>query len=207
MSEVSLRPALPEDAHVGGRAVYAAGPRLYQHLFARDEASSVRLLRDLWPLPGHLLSHTWATVAELNGRVAGTLLGYTGRQERRAVGHTLRALIRLIRLPGLFRVVPGAIDMLALSPSPGPDTFYVAALAVEPWARQRGVGRRLLRGAEELAREWGCTHCALDVVVGNEPAANLYRQEGYDVVETHRSERVARATGIQGSRRMVKLLR
>jgi len=207
MAEISMRPALPGDADIGGRAVYAAGPRLYRHLFGRDEAGTVRLLRDLWPLPGHLLSHTWATVAELNGRVAGTLLGYTGSEEGQAVRRTVRALVRLVGLRGLLRMVPGAIDMLALSPSPGPDTLYVAALAVERWARQRGVGRRLLRGAEDLARERDCTHCALDVVVGNEPAENLYRQEGYDVVETHRSERVARATGIQGSRRMVKLLR
>ncbi|MEN0111395.1 MAG: GNAT family N-acetyltransferase [Planctomycetota bacterium] len=52
-------------------------------------------------------------------------------------------------------------------------------LAVVPAARGRGVGRALLRAAEEEARRRGCCKLTLVVLEHNDPARKLYESEGY----------------------------
>ena len=203
---ITLRPALPEEAHLGAHATYSADPGLYRHVFARDETATLQVLEQLWPLPGHHLNHSWATVAELSGEVAGMMLACTGRDERRGVWKTVRAVSRFVGPWGLLRMVPGSLDLLSTAPAVASDAFYVITLAVFPWARRHGAGRRLLEAAEQLAQERGCGECALDVAVGNQPAEKLYVSEGYSIVAAHRSDRLAGLAGIDGYRRMVKPL-
>jgi len=56
---------------------------------------------------------------------------------------------------------------------------FIAYMAVEPHARRRGVGRRLLEEAERLARERDLPALALMVTEGNESARALYARAGF----------------------------
>jgi ribosomal protein S18 acetylase RimI-like enzyme len=56
---------------------------------------------------------------------------------------------------------------------------FVAYMAVEPYARRRGVGRALLAAAEDAARERGLPFLALMVTEDNLSARGLYAQAGY----------------------------
>jgi ribosomal protein S18 acetylase RimI-like enzyme len=56
---------------------------------------------------------------------------------------------------------------------------FVAYMAVEPDARERGVGRALLRAAEEGARAAGLGYVSLMVTEQNLPAVALYERGGY----------------------------
>jgi ribosomal protein S18 acetylase RimI-like enzyme len=61
----------------------------------------------------------------------------------------------------------------------GLQQAFVAYMAVEPHARRRGIGARLLGAAEEAARASGLSHLALMVTEDNAPARELYAQAGY----------------------------
>jgi ribosomal protein S18 acetylase RimI-like enzyme len=53
-------------------------------------------------------------------------------------------------------------------------------LAVLPPYRGRGIGRALLRAAEEHARLQGCCRLTLEVLESNAGARALYRRFGFD---------------------------
>jgi aminoglycoside 6'-N-acetyltransferase I len=54
---------------------------------------------------------------------------------------------------------------------------------VLPHARRRGVGRALVKGAEDWARAQGCTEFASDMLVTNEVSAAAHRALGFEEVE------------------------
>lgn len=52
-------------------------------------------------------------------------------------------------------------------------------LAVHPQDQGKGLGKRLLQFAEDLARQQGNTSIRLDVYTGNPGAVTMYRRAGY----------------------------
>jgi len=57
--------------------------------------------------------------------------------------------------------------------------WYIAAVAVHPDYRRRGIARRLISRAIEHARGHGAQVCILDVRADNVPAYELYRSFGF----------------------------
>ncbi len=60
------------------------------------------------------------------------------------------------------------------------DECYVANVAVVRKYRRRSIGKKLLRYAEERAKERGCSFISLEVRAGNKSAIALYTSEGYE---------------------------
>ena len=58
---------------------------------------------------------------------------------------------------------------------------FVAYMAVEPWARGRGIGSRLLSAAEDEARRRGLPYMGLMVTEDNAAARRLYERAGYTI--------------------------
>ncbi len=50
---------------------------------------------------------------------------------------------------------------------------------VHPDRRKHGVGKQLLKAAEDYAKQKGCCKLTLEVLSGNTVAKQLYRSEGY----------------------------
>jgi ribosomal protein S18 acetylase RimI-like enzyme len=108
-------------------------------------------------------------------------------------GHGLSHETRACLIPALRRV-PGMLALLAFAEQEpvgvavcfsGFSTFRARALlnvhdlAVLPDWRGRGIGRRLLRAAEGVARERGCCKVTLEVRGDNAAALALYARLGY----------------------------
>jgi ribosomal protein S18 acetylase RimI-like enzyme len=72
---------------------------------------------------------------------------------------------------------------------------HVAQLAVDPRARRRGLGRRLLDRAASAAAGSGCTALTLLVSASNAPAIRMYEAAGFE----------DRATFVVASRRQPRL--
>lgn len=105
-----------------------------------------------------------ATVAEIGGEVAASLVGYRLDDPYDLGGlDDLHAFVRpLVRLEAR-----------------APGSWYVNVLATFPEFRRRGIGARLLAIAAQKGREEGAP--LLSVIVGgwNESAARLYTSAGY----------------------------
>jgi ribosomal protein S18 acetylase RimI-like enzyme len=61
---------------------------------------------------------------------------------------------------------------------------YITLVLVDPQDRGLGIGRTLVAGVLQLARERGFTSCGLEIASSNTGAHALYRSLGFTVVET-----------------------
>jgi GNAT superfamily N-acetyltransferase len=84
------------------------------------------------------------------------------------------------RLAGVLRLAtkkPWAIDVRYFTVVPRP--LYLTDMAVHPDVQRRGVGRRLLARAEEVAREWPAQAIRLDAYDAAAGAGPFYATCGY----------------------------
>jgi ribosomal protein S18 acetylase RimI-like enzyme len=110
-------------------------------------------------------SYQNAVVAEIDGEVAGGLIGYR--------------LDDPYDLEGSLAETPDIVRPLVSLEAKAPGSWYVNVLATFPEFRRRGIGARLLAISAEKAREQGAR--SLSVIVGswNDSAARLYGGAGY----------------------------
>lgn len=125
-------------------------------------------------------SYRNAYMAELDGEIAGTLIGYP--------------LDDPYELDGLDEV-PEMVRPLIKLEAEAPGSWYVNVLATFPEFRRRGVGEGLLALADRKAEETAAP--SLSIIVGswNEEATRLYRRRGY--AETARQEALPAAEWAQ----------
>lgn len=69
------------------------------------------------------------------------------------------------------------------------EYLVVHTFAVDPAIRQKGIGSRMLDLCIAFARKEGYRAVRLDVVPGNIPAINLYKQKGFSYAGTKDLER------------------
>ncbi len=162
-----FRRAVAGDAPALARLIDLAGEGLPAALWQRaaapgQSALDVGAARAAREVGG--FSYRNAVVAELDGRVAGMLLGY-----RQPDPYDTGDLAQL----------PEPVRPLVMLESRAPGSWYVNGLAVFPAYRGQGLASGLLALAAELARDAGAP--SLSVIVGewNGAARRLYRRDGY----------------------------
>ncbi len=138
-------------------------------------------------------------VAELGGKVVGTLTLVTGEEKPSPLWPVLRRHLPFAR--ALWALL---ILLLLGTAAPDPDTAVIEAVAVLPEARGRGVGRALMSRALEEARRAGRRRVALYVVEGNEPAVRLYTSLGF---RKERTVPLLLGSLLFGTRRLVYMVR
>ncbi len=84
-----------------------------------------------------------------------------------------------------------AVGALVLSYREGGTTLRIYSIGVEPGARRRGVGGRLLAYAFAVGKRRGLALLRLEVRSDNRPALALYRRFGFEV-----RDRVAHYYGV-----------
>jgi hypothetical protein len=86
--------------------------------------------------------------------------------------------------PELFLVaaVEGAVVGTAMGGYDG-HRGWVYLVAVDPHRRRQGIGRALMRAAEERLARLGCAKLNLQVRASNAEVVTFYRRLGYDVEE------------------------
>jgi GNAT superfamily N-acetyltransferase len=196
--EVVVRSARPEDA--ADPLLYASAAPYYA-AYAGGPDRARRLLRRLYPRPGHTASWEVCRVAVDPGdAVVGVLAAFSVRE-----GDELAR--RFVRLT-LLHTAPWRLRPLmrhlrataAVAPSPPGDMLYVDALATADGHRRRGVARALLDEADRMAVEAGLAGVALDTGIENRPARALYERAGFTLSSLRPApdERTARAIGGSG---------
>jgi aminoglycoside 6'-N-acetyltransferase I len=60
---------------------------------------------------------------------------------------------------------------------------FVEGWFVQDEYRNRGVGRELIRAAEDWAREQGCLEIASDALIDNDASVNAHQALGFEIVD------------------------
>ena len=112
-------------------------------------------------------SYRNGVVAEVDGKIAGALVGYpvTAEPEPIDAMNTPPMWIPLLELEGIAA-----------------GTWYINTVAVFPEARSLGVGSKLMQWAERQASRLGLGGTSLIVSDANDGAQRLYKRLGYERV-------------------------
>lgn len=163
----ALRPARREDARALAELIDVAGEGFGTYLWTQaampgESALDVGARRAQREDGG--FSYRNSLVAEIDGKIAGLLLGY-----RLASPYD----------PGDLAALPAMVRPLVELESLAPASWYVNALAAFPEYRNCGLGTRLLAEAERIARATRAPALSLIVADQNEGARRLYLRTGY----------------------------
>ena len=160
---IQIRPAQPVDAEVAGVLLYSA----YTHthvtypLGEEHESGFIERLQHFFRQDGNRFSYQNIQVAEQSSEVVGLVLSFGGRDEAR-----------------LNTAAGGWLEREAQD-----DEWYIDALAVFKNWGHKGIGTRLLQGAEQQARQHHYPKIALNVARENQQALHLYTQLLYVVTQ------------------------
>ena len=196
MAHVTLRDAQPGPTDEGAVAwdLETATDHMYSiKLGSKWEAT----LRAVVAQPGHAWSVERARIAEIEGSMAGVLLG--------APATTAKPEDSLGLAWGWTRLRLAAVSLsgrafLNFMDNHGPGEWYITAVAVTPEARGKGVGAVLLDDAVSRARDAGATSVTLDVDDRNVGARRLYERHGFQVTATSAPARLWGGVRVQRMR-------
>ena len=194
--DLHVRAARPDDPAAG--LLYESA-RAYYDAYAGGEPRARRMVRAVYPRPGHTASHAICRVAVLEDELVGVVAGFHVEDGPRLARRFLE--LTACRLPpwqwpALWRHLRAA---RGLAPAPPPDCWYVDALAVVGPMRRRGVARTLLDDIGREAGEHGADGIALDTGLENTGAQALYEACGFERRDVRRAPSEAAARAIGGS--------
>lgn len=198
ISRENIRPARPEDAPHAAPLIIETGYQSNRIAFGSlDNARKV--LTNMFARPRNVHSYNFATVYELNDKVAGILIGYTREQERKSFWPSAFFLSSRLgfRMGGILRI-QGMIGKIE------PGDYYVHVLAVVPEFRSHGIGAMLMKEAERIAVENGKSRISLLVEAQNEGAIKFYQREGYEVIGPRQDKVLLKRHSFHGYVKMVK---
>lgn len=168
-----IREARPDDVRAIARLFALAGQGLPEYLWAQ-EAGVGETPIDVGARHAARedASYSWrnADLAELDGQVAGLMLGYP------VTGPSADARVMLPRVPAVMQ------PLMELE-FEAPRSFYINALAVFARARGRGIGARLVATAGQRAIAHGLPRVCVQVFEHNVAALRLYRRAGFELVD------------------------
>jgi GNAT superfamily N-acetyltransferase len=176
-----VRPARPEDRVAS--LVFDAAPQAYA--CAAGSARRAReILGYLWPQRGHSASFEHAIVAEVDGILAGVLIAFPARRRYRLHLDLVRKGFRYttpLRWPVL---AVGLGALIAATPRPPRDAYYIATIAVAPFARRRDVASTLGHHAELAAVRLGLPLVAAHTGTRHVPARQALERYGLRAMKT-----------------------
>lgn len=163
----------------------------------------VNVLKKSFQDPGNLFSYEHTYFAEVNGEIAGMLLGYDWRAKSK---ENLKTGFLFLKFSGLkmflrldtylkFNNTVGRLDKFE---------YYISNIATYEKFRGKGVGKALMSVAEKEAKRSGCRRVVLDVERKNVKSIAFYKNLGFE--ENERFDISIGKGEVLDFMRMVKLL-
>ncbi|MED3654953.1 GNAT family N-acetyltransferase [Heyndrickxia sporothermodurans] len=166
---MECRLAMKSDAKEAADYIHLAIHDIAEALTGEKETEKIReVLSELFRQENNRLSYQNSIVAEIDGKVAGILIAYSGDD---AVELDKPILERLKRI-GKSHVEP--FDNEA-----DKGDYYIDTVSVVPDFQGRGIGTFLIQSVEQVAKDKGFTRVSLNVAEDNPGAKRLYEKLGY----------------------------
>lgn len=140
------------------------------------------ILQGLFCYRSNLFSFEHVHFAELDGKIAGMILGYDWKIKKQENLMTGFLLLKKIGV-GILRKLSPLIKFNATVGKLHSGEFYVSNIAVKPKYRGMEVGKRIMFEAEHEAKMAGAERIVLDVEKDNVVAITLYKKMGYEVIK------------------------
>lgn len=206
MQGLTIRPARPQDAPAACRLIYSTGPGSFDLAFGSTDRAISAIAR-LFIKTANLTSYRYTRVAEFKNRVVGILIIYDGDIERQIKITTGLNLISILGPLYILFHLTILLRQNILNQGPLPHEMYIADIAVEPGYQGKGIGKLLMKKAEDTALKKGCTAVSLNVRRDNLSAIKFYARLGYRCTQEWIDPWLKRRYGHPGVLRMSKSIR
>ena len=203
-SLVTIRAALPEDVPDAAELIFMTGEEIFKHLFYADKARSIDALSRLYQMEANEFTYQTAYIAEINGEIAG-LIHFIDQAEKAIHDRTMgKQLVRVIGLWAAIIRLRRFIQFGNMIPKIDETMLYIQHLAVSKAFRRQGLATELLAFSERHAKQKKLSQLALDVVMDNTRAYQVYEHLGFVKTQTIESKKITKKYGFKGLYRMVK---
>ena len=195
---ITIRPAKADDVQQAVPLILSSGPAAFSWVFSNTNTQARHFLERVFIAGTTQFGYQNHHVAELNGKVVGSIAFYTRRDFARYNLQTITSIVRHYGLFGCWPVFFRGLKMESVLPPPAKGHLYLAHVAVDRQHQGLGIGSQLINFAlnSETARQQ--TYASLDVALDNPQAEKLYQRLGFEVVK----QRPAATSGVPGHKFM-----
>lgn len=180
-SHLTIRNATPTDVDSIVPLIYSSGPKAWTFVFQEGKKTPFDFLNSSYIRRGNTVSYTNHYVAEIDGRVVGSILSYSQPSFLAlTLGTALRILsVYLWRAP---KVMARGLKTETIIQPPKSGCLYLGHIAVLESERNKGIAKELINYM--LNKETKYKTVSLDVSAENKPAISLYQKLGFQIKET-----------------------
>lgn len=172
---ITIREAYPQDADDFSELILQSSPTLFPAVYGEEVKE---IMQYLFRKRHNLFSFDHVRFAELEGQKAGMILGYDWKTEKSECIFTGFLLIVKMKFK-FIKKLPNMIKAMRAVGRVEEGEYYITNIATYNRFQCLGIGTKLIKEAEALAKQAGAKRSALTVEVYNLPAINLYEKLGY----------------------------
>ena len=193
-----IRHANPEDASFLAKAILIAGRAHVKRgiweviLGGTDEECEDFLHHILITQIPHLFHYSSYLIAEEDSNdPIGCLGGYSPRiSGYQALQQAIPEVARKLNYPAhaLKNSAERSSKILACLPKEIDGAWVIDSVATLPGHRGKGTAENLLKMILKKGKKQGHPRAQVNMYIGNEPALNLYRKFGFEIIEENRDE-------------------
>ncbi|MEA3325776.1 MAG: GNAT family N-acetyltransferase [Chloroflexota bacterium] len=206
MNEIIVRPAKPSDARRAGRLLFITFVKKATFIIGLgDEKRAIKILIQLFMLPGHRLSYEFTDIVLQNGRVIGLFTSFPGGKLGKLDRRLDNLILKQYPMRGKLAVILRGWPLIFIKES-ARDEYFLSNLVVKKSFRGKGVGTQILVKVEEKARQAGLEKASLMVAIENQDARRFYERNGYKIKALHLESNKRVPYLGSGYQRMVKNL-
>jgi len=178
---------IPDNNHLDEcvKLIYISGPHLYSYSFIETEPKIYEFFKLFCKNPGNIYSKENVIVEEENDTIRGLLLAYPAGDMKKLANKIIKYTTGIIRISGLLNFLKMLFRLRLNKYLPGTedDEFFISNLAVFEEHRGKGIAKKLLTKAEEMAVEKGLSKLSLYVETDNSHAKRVYEKFGFEEVK------------------------
>jgi ribosomal protein S18 acetylase RimI-like enzyme len=213
-SKMQIRHASPEDASFLAKAILIAGRAhvkkgIWEVILGGTEEECIGFLHyiSITQIP-HLFHYSYYLIAEEDGvGPIGSLGGYDPRTSGyQALQRAIPEVVTKLNLPTQVSKVSKerSSKILACLPKVIDGAWVIDSVATLPEHRGKGVAEKLLKKIMEKGEKQGHSQAQVNMYIGNEPALNLYRKFGFEIIEENHDEYFEKNIGSPGMLSLVR---
>lgn len=180
-SNLTIRNASPKDVGTIVPLIYSSGPKAWTFVFDEGKKTSFDFLNSSYVKRGNTVSYTNHYVAEINGKVVGSILSYTQPSFLALTAGTALRILSIYKWNAPKVMARGLKTETIIQP-PKSGCLYLGHIAVSETERNKGIAKQLIEYI--IAKDTKFKKISLDVSAENKPAISLYQKLGFEIKET-----------------------
>ncbi|MGE8720718.1 N-acetyltransferase family protein [Leptospira terpstrae] len=178
---LTIRKATPSDLDSIVPLIYSSGPIAWSFVFQEGKKTAIDFLNTAYVHRGNTVSYTNHFVAEIEGRVVGSILSYT---QPSFFALTLGTAFRILSVYGVHapKVMARGLKTETIIQPPKSSCLYLGHIAVLESERNKGIAKKLIEYM--INKETKFKTVSLDVSAENQPAISIYQKLGFQIKVT-----------------------